>query len=175
MNQIFKSHLVFILFTLFGSFGAFATTDFQCVTSVPTTSVIAKNLKNQVSFNIIHHNGTQFAPIHHGLITISDLPMIERRGRLIEMMGESISLKFDTKKCKIHQDLNYSCFSDKEQKIGNLQVKNFGFQTYSSESFLYDTIFKEFHFSFYVRTMDGENLRMNMVYDLNSRDCSFRN
>jgi hypothetical protein len=140
---------------------------------VPTTSVIVKKAQDKVSFDLIHHNGTQYAPIHGGLITLNDLNFIKRKGEVMAKMGDSIKLSFKPEKCKVHQEGNYSCFAEGPIEIGNLEVKNFGFQTYQSESFLYGTSFREFNFSFYITTLEGENMKMNMTYDLTSSECFF--
>jgi len=146
--------------------------DFQCVTAIPTTSIIMKDTDGKKWLEIIHHNGIQFAPIHSGTITLNDFDFIQRKGQLLAKMGEMIRVSFEPESCKYHEAGNYSCYKNIKTTIGSLAVNGYGIQTYSSESFLYGTSFREFHFKFYVNT-SGRNIDMQMNYDLNSRDCSF--
>jgi hypothetical protein len=163
-----------LISSLFFIFDASATiSDFHCVTAMPSTSVIMKGEEDGRKWlNVIHHNGTKLAPIHNGTVTLNDLEYILKRGLLMTKMGENIRVSFEPESCKYHEAGNYSCWKNNNTTIGSLPVNGYGIQTYSSESFLYGVSFREFHFKFYVNA-EGQNLDMQMDYDLGSHECTF--
>jgi hypothetical protein len=146
--------------------------NFVCSTEHPTTSISVENLEGRVTLRMIHHNGLKFAPIHSGVITLNDIPFIEKKGSLFSKMGEHLVLEFDLARCKKHQEGNYSCYNSNPATIGELEVKSFGFQTYKSTSELYGMRFESLLFRLNV-TVGNRSLSSTIEYSLPS-DCIIR-
>lgn len=152
--------------------GILSPIKFYCSPELPTTSVSVETFDEKVVLRMLHHNGLQFAPIHSGVITLNDLPFIEKKGGLFMKMGSYITLEFELTRCKKHQEGNYSCYNSNPILIGDLSVKSFGFQTYKSTSELYGMKFETLLFRLNV-TVANRNLSSTMEYNLPS-DCLFR-
>ena len=66
--------------------------NFVCSTEHPTTSVSVETVEEKVYLRVLHHNGLKFAPIHSGVITLHDIPYLEKKGGLFARMGEHLIL-----------------------------------------------------------------------------------
>ncbi|MCO4795540.1 MAG: hypothetical protein KC493_17605 [Bacteriovoracaceae bacterium] len=146
--------------------------NFVCSTEHPTTSISVETIQKNVILRILHHNGLKFAPIHSGVITLHDIPYLEKKGGLFAQMGEHIVLEFDLNRCKKHQTGNYSCYNSNSNTIGALDVSSFGFQTYKTTSELYGMSLENFSFRFNV-TVGNRGMNSTMEYFL-PNDCIFR-
>jgi hypothetical protein len=143
-----------------------------CSTELPTTSIFVKSFDDRVILRILHHNGLNFAPIHSGVITLNDIPFIEKKGSLFTKMGEHIVLEFELSRCKKHQEGNYSCYNSTPTTINELEVKSFGFQTYKSTSELYGMSFENLIFRLNL-TVGNRSLSSSIEYSLPG-DCILR-
>lgn len=168
-----KIKIIFSILIMLTMTSAYSVSDFECATEIPTTSTKIKSMQDKITLNYTHHNGTSLAPIHNGLITANDIQHIVQKGQLIAKMGDNIKLSFDKKNCRVHDQGNYHCFSNKEATIGSLTVTSYGFFTHQTKSILFGTDFTEFNFRLYVRTTEGISLESEMIYDLSSNDCRF--
>jgi hypothetical protein len=92
-----------------------ASIDFKCVNSMPQTSFILrtddKSNTDEVILTTIHHNGTQFMPIHEGVVVPNDFNYLNDVAGVLTLMGDRNEFRFDRRKCKIYGPGQMSCSS----------------------------------------------------------------
>ncbi|MBX3039389.1 MAG: hypothetical protein KF789_01620 [Bdellovibrionaceae bacterium] len=130
-----KYHLFSVLFfalSFHGSFaGAFASSQddlrFVCATRhLTTTYALFDTEEGGFKLHMVNHEGSQFMPIHEGLITAYDLKFLARKAELFGKMGARFVLSFDKGKCSLKNG-EWSCFRPGDVRIGDLDVKDLGF------------------------------------------------
>ncbi len=170
MNFFHPFSFVFIL--LFSSLlWAQETVRMSCVTNPPTTSYQIIEGQEHYHLTIYHHNGVGYLPLHSGVITPNDLPLLEKRGQILKKMGPQNRIPFLKSDCK-NQNGYWRCQKKGETQLNDLTVSNIYFSMASKhvtydESYSWQTI--ETHLFLQV---GKENLIMN--YPFNREDCQIQ-
>lgn len=112
---------------------------FRCVTSPPTTSFVADTTGEEVKLTIVHHNGTQYMPIHQGIVVPADFPLLQKKSEVMQKLGERVEMVFEKKNCKKYGDKLYSCGQGKV--LGQTSATNASLLTKVSVDKLYDIEF----------------------------------
>lgn len=102
--------------------GAPAQVELKCMQKFPTTTFLAKTEGNEVVLTVIHHNGTQYMPIHEGIIVPGDLNYMSEKAQLIMKMGDRQEFRFPLNKCKVYKNNIFSCSSGNTKKFQDIEV-----------------------------------------------------
>ncbi|MCX7979324.1 MAG: hypothetical protein N2578_10010 [Bdellovibrionaceae bacterium] len=104
-----KLFLTIIIASLFISGGPGLALEGACVTEFPTTSFIFSRRGSHIVVDLIHHNGTDFAPLHSGILVPHDLTTMQKRAQLVHSLGTSFSFIFSADKCQMPEPLLMEC------------------------------------------------------------------
>lgn len=112
MKNLFT--ILFLLSILSGMLGmsgqAYADdVNLGCVTETPTTTFIAQTKNGVVQFDLIHHFGVKYMPIHSGVITPYDLGTLSDRASLLADLGDHLTFTMPAEKCQVDGAL-FNCF-----------------------------------------------------------------
>ena len=142
----------------------------MCMTEFPTTSMMVVPNNNSgesptLTLKVFHHNGVQFLPLHHGLITPHDLNLLMKHSELLRSMGEYYELEVRGDRCLSLDTLNFYCPGSVGDRIVNGQKVNVwsvsaGEMTEKNYAGTYS-----YHLISLNMTVNGENLYMTMKYD----------
>jgi hypothetical protein len=100
-----KALLALIALTSLNSFAI----DIGCVTEQPTTTFIAETADDYVQFQLIHHHGVGYAPVWSSLITLNDIPTIQKRAELLAELGDYLKFSMPAKNCQLN-GMKLNCF-----------------------------------------------------------------
>lgn len=104
-----------------------------CVTETPTTTFVAETRNGVVQFDLYHHNGVKFMPIHSGVITPNDLGTLSDRASLLADLGDHLSFTMPAESCQVEGSL-FHCFgSQPSQEIGGHKVNIWAAYSVTSE------------------------------------------
>lgn len=140
-----------------------------CVTEPPTTTMVAQTSNGTVQFDLIHHFGVKYMPIHNGVITPNDLGILSDRASLLADLGDHLTFTMPAESCKV-DGMIFNCFGSQSAKdIGGHKVN-----IWAAYSSTYDETSSAGTFS-YVTTnlaieVDGESIFLPMRYFGN--ECS---
>lgn len=110
--------------------------EFKCMTGYPTTSFLAETHGDEVVVRVIHHHGTQFAPIHEGIVVPNDIELIKSRAELLAKMGTDFTFKFPLEKCTVHSPGQMTCLSGDTQVLGGQEFTASMLSLYTSTSYV---------------------------------------
>lgn len=135
-----------------------------CVTETPTTTFIAETKNGIVQFDLIHHFGVKYMPIHSGVITPNDLGTLSDRASLLADLGDHLTFTMPAENCQLDGNL-FNCFGSRPSVVINgHQVSLWAaYNTTYSETSLSSGTFN------YVTTnlaieVDGQSLFLPMRY-----------
>ncbi|MFA6238608.1 MAG: hypothetical protein WC635_14840 [Bacteriovorax sp.] len=139
-----------------------------CVTEIPTTSLIAQTKDGVVEFNLIHHNGVKYMPIHNGVITPYDLETLSTRADILADLGDNLVFTMPASACQVDGVL-FNCFgAQPAQNIGGHQVS-----IWAAYSSTYDDVSLIGIFPFVTTNLaievDGKSYYLPMRY--NQAEC----
>lgn len=83
--------------------------EYGCITEHPTTTFIAQTEDDYVQFQLIHHNGVEYAPVWSSLITLNDIPTIQKRAELLAELGDYLKFAMPAKNCQLN-GMQLNCF-----------------------------------------------------------------
>lgn len=83
--------------------------DFGCVTEYPTTTFIAQTADDYVQFQLIHHNGVEYAPVWGSLLTLHDIATIQKKAELLAELGDYLKFAMPAKNCQMN-GMKLNCF-----------------------------------------------------------------
>lgn len=155
-------------------FHLLASVALSCVTSVPTTSFLVRPEDSRISVEWVNHNGVEYMPIHEGVVTAYDLPILAERARVLKEVGDSLKFYFPMSGCEIFGDqkvLQCHDYNSEVQQINGHKVQGVSF---------YSSVLQEAsivgHFSYVTTTLmviiDGKTYFLPMKYSLD--ECSTR-
>ena len=147
------------------------TINVECITKqFPTTSFLIRTEGKQVRAQVLHHNGTGYAPAISGTFTPNDLPLLTERAKIVEKLGKNMFFTWQLEKCKIYDEMMFKCFgSDEIQEVNGMKVKTFGLYTSRSTMFAMGQTFNSMRVVLSL-TVDGKSIDLDMPYD-DPSDC----
>ncbi len=119
-------HLLLLNFLFSNAWGADFRTRFSCATDHPTTSYALIEFRDSFELQIMHHNGTEFMPIHQGLITGYDLALLKEKADFFKLMGTRQVVTFKKEECT-NKNEEWSCVKKEEVTLGQLKSKSLSF------------------------------------------------
>lgn len=152
-----------LTFVLFSSSLFADELNMGCVTEIPTTTMIAQTKDGVVNFQLIHHNGVKYMPIHSGVITPNDLGTLSDRASILADLGDNLEFTMPASACQVDGVL-FKCFgAQPAQSIGGHQVSIWS--AYSSQ---YDDASMMGIYSYVTTTLaidiDGKSFYLPMKY-----------
>lgn len=155
---------IIVMMTLLSGSVFSADLNFSCMTESPTTTFIAQTQNGTVQFDLVHHFGVKYMPIHNGVITPNDLGTLSDRASLLADLGDHLTFTMPAESCQVEGNL-FNCFSSQPAlDIGGHKVSIWA---------AYNTIYDETSLSSgtfsYVTTnlaieVDGQSLFLPMRY-----------
>lgn len=91
-----------------------ANINMTCVTEFPSTSFIVRQNDSKVSVRVIHHNGTQYAPIWSGLVTPHDLIAVQEAAHSVAKLGQDFEITWNRKGCNADSEMFFQCVGEAE-------------------------------------------------------------
>lgn len=159
-----KMFLIAILFSFFVIADSFAVDlNLGCMTETPTTTLIVQTKNGIVQFDLYHHFGVKYMPIHNGVITPNDLGTLSDRASLLADLGDHLTFTMPAEACQM-DGMIFNCFGSQPAiEIGGHKVS-----FWSAYSSTYDEVSSAGIFS-YVTTnlgidVDGQTLFLPMKY-----------
>jgi len=152
------------LFTLLFSpyLWAQETVRLSCVTNPLTTSYQITESQENFELLVYHHNGVDYLPLHSGVITPNDLPLLERRAQILKKMGSINKIPFQKKECK-NENGQWRCLKKGKTQLNDLMAVDIYFST--APKHVYDNSYSwritETNLSLRV---GKENLTMHLPY-----------
>lgn len=123
--------MVFLSWMFFAVFAQAERYHAICATQFPTTTFVVQSDEKEVYVRIYHHNGTQYAPFHSGLLVPQDLNKFAEDAKVAEKLGSEIEAKWKLSQCDRKSEKVFSCFGKGElQKRQGLEFAPFA--AYSS-------------------------------------------
>lgn len=120
--------LTFILPVIFLATSAYGDKILMtCMTEFPTTSYQLVEVEEGYRLTVLHHNGTKYLPLHSGVITPNDLPLLIKRAETMKKMGKLSNVLFKNEECS-KKGVIWNCFSRRSAKLGELEVESVSFQ-----------------------------------------------
>lgn len=148
----------------------------KCITSgLPTTSFIVNVKDTTVEVRAVNHNGSQFAPVYSGLMTLNDIKYVERSGDFFTKIGSDITIVFSKNKCRFEEDKFYTCSRREKFEINGVSIDGVSFYTTESVDRIpeFEFLRKNVKLSFR-STNEDYNLEMHYYdYDAKGGDCKF--
>jgi hypothetical protein len=135
----------------------------SCVTEIPTTTVYGLEEGDEFVVWVYHHNGVGYMPLHMGVVTPNDLPMLAEKAADFERLGERYEFRYPIEKCSRFDKDIMSCQFGKETKINGVKVKPWSFTTMRVNTEMDITNFQETHVSFLMQ-IDGKERSMSYSY-----------
>lgn len=140
-----------------------------CVTESPTTSLIMQTQSGVVQFDLIHHSGVKYMPIHSGVITPNDLGILSDRASLLADLGDHLIFTMPAESCKVEGAL-FNCFGSQPViEMGGHKVN-----IWAAYSSTYDEVTLDGTYSYITTNLaievDGQTLFLPMKYF--SNECS---
>lgn len=154
-----------LLSIFFGQLGHAFEAKQVCVTEPMTSSfVVYPENADFLTVRIIHHNGAGYGPIHMGIITANDLPLLNQRAQILKSLGSELDLQMSAKNCEFFDDFNFSCFGyGKTSMINGKNVRLWSVYSYQifEKSFAgkYDYVAMNANID-----VDGESYNVSMKY-----------
>lgn len=128
MNALKTAALLPILLSLFSAQTLFAAEEFPervvCLTLPETTTLLLERDEDQVHLTLTHKNGTKYMPLHSGIITPSDLELLEKRAKILSEMGAEIKYSFPKERCQRRGE-RLTCGVRKQMKLGDVEIWGF--------------------------------------------------
>jgi hypothetical protein len=156
--------LISFFLSFFFSFSVFAVDlNLACMTETPTTTLVVQTKNGIVQFDLYHHFGVKYMPIHSGVITPNDLGTLSDRASLLADLGDHLTFTIPSDSCQM-DGMIFNCFgSQPASTIGGHKVS-----FWSAYSTTYDEVSSAGIYS-YVTTnlgieVDGQTLFLPMKY-----------
>lgn len=82
-----------------------------CVTEMPTTSMILQPVaeKDVLHLTVMHHHGTNYMPIHEGVVVPNDLAILDARAKVLAALGTMYEFDLPKSGCKLVADKVFQC------------------------------------------------------------------
>ncbi len=93
------------------------------------TSFLLRTEGNEVVLTTIHHNGTNFMPIHEGIVVPHDLGYLKDVSRILTQMGDRNEFGFPLKKCEIYGPRQMSCSQGSPVILNGQEMRGFFLST----------------------------------------------
>jgi hypothetical protein len=137
--------------------------ELSCVTEFPTTSVYGEEQGDEFVVMVYHHNGTGYLPLHNGIITPNDLPVMQERAQIFESLGQLYEFRYPLSECqRIDKDI-MTCSKGKETVINGVKVRPWSLYTMRIDSEMDIAKFEETQVSF-LMDIEGKTQHMSMKY-----------
>ncbi len=164
-----KAFLFFIIFINTNNSFALETL-MSCATYHVTTSYALIETEKEIELQVLHHHGTQFMPVHSGLIIKYDLDTIAKNSEALEKLGARYVFRFSKDECQLTTE-TWKCFSPNEQRQNETPVSQIGFQTYVKRTIVKGREYQN-HVMDLSLNINGQNYSIPMEYDIS--DCRFK-
>lgn len=151
-----------ILAILLMTTSAFAT-KLSCVTEFPTTSVYGEEQGDEFVVMVYHHNGTGYLPLHNGIITPNDLPVMQERAQVFESLGQLYEFRYPLSSCQRTDKDIMNCTHGKETVVNGVKVRPWSLYTMRINSEMDIANFEETQVSF-LMDIEGKSYHMSMKY-----------
>jgi len=124
----------------------------NCVTEYPSVSFVGTSDRSKQVLNIlfINHNGSQFLPIHNGLITINDLEYLKSKASILETISKELRFSFTKEQCTLFQDGTFSCYrpySSMNEQQSSIDLRPISLRSSILITQLSNMVFKEIELS----------------------------
>ncbi len=137
-----------------------------CMTEIPTTSFVVRDVEENTVVEVFHHNGTKYMPIFDGVATPNDVPTLVQKAQILSDLGNYMRFEWPREKCKKQEDLVSECFGSTEvQDLYGHKVKAWLFD---SSLLMEKSLAGKFN-SYKVTLnldVDGQSLSIPMKYDV---------
>lgn len=112
------------------SLQAWSLTGLKCITSgLPTTSFVLEEKTDSMQLRVIHHNGTKYAPVFAGIITPSDLSLIQKSSDFWTRLGDNLKIHFKKEKCRLEENKFFTCSLPGVSDLNGEKVESLYFTT----------------------------------------------
>lgn len=101
----------------------------QCITSMPTSSFYLRTEDQDVVLKVVHHNGTDYMPIHEGVVVPHDFPFLKDRASLLMPLGDQVEFKFPRKKCVTYGTGLIRCSGGERKTVNGVDMEALSFYT----------------------------------------------
>jgi hypothetical protein len=99
-----------VLSFLFSSLTFAAPINMACMTEYPTTTFVARTIGNNITFDLIHHNGVKWMPIWSNVVVPNDLPVLNDTGLTLGELGSRLEFTMPESSCQADGQL-INCFA----------------------------------------------------------------
>lgn len=142
MNKVVFVLLMLVPLTGFSA----AAPQMNCSGDMPSTVFEMKSTqedsKEVMKLRVKHFFGTDYAPIHSGVITANDIPYLAKKGEIIKKLGDEFVVDFQPERCEVFGEGIVNCYNSEKQKINGVAVSGTSFTTKTIETKVYDYTFK---------------------------------
>ena len=165
-----RSLSLFAVSLAFVSTSVLAAAKFQssfrmvCVTEFPTTSIVAEKVADEMVVQVFHHNGMKFMPLHSGIITPNDLPVMEQKAKEFAKIGDHYEFRWDVSKCERMDNEIFSCHGGKDTVINGTIVNPFSLYTQRVTSVSDAGTFEKLNVGFLI-SIDKNSQNFSMGYE----------
>ncbi|MEM7647495.1 MAG: hypothetical protein AAF203_11335, partial [Pseudomonadota bacterium] len=110
----------------------------ECHTAMLTTSLIIESKGPQATVNMINFNGTQYMPIHEGLVTPNDLPLLQKQANVLQSLPENMEMVTESKNCEWMDGFKGQCFGRGPQQLGAMTSDGFHIMVMEKQTTILD-------------------------------------
>lgn len=135
----------------------------SCVTEFPTTSVYGVEEGDEFVVQIYHHNGTGYMPLHMGVITPNDLPVLAERAEDFHRLGDYYEFRYPLEKCQRVSDVIMSCTHGKDAVVNGVKVRPWSIHTIKLTGEMASASWNEVQVSF-LMDIDGKSRNLSYKY-----------
>lgn len=162
------------LFAQAGSRGISGPPSFKtrwvCATSHLTTSYAMIEHPDHFELQVQHHNGVEFMPIHAGIVTISDLPVLQEIARVLHQLGDRYVIELEKTECEAPALNQWVCTRSGPARIGGLDVENFQLRLLPRKIETGKSVHSGFVLDF---SISKNKVGYTLPMDYDSADCRF--
>lgn len=138
----------------------------NCVTEIPTTSVVSEVENDEFVVHVIHHFGYEYMPIQTGIVTPHDLPALADKAEQFSKLGNHYVFRWKLEKCRQFDKDIMSCGGGEPTEINGAKISPWSVYTIRRHSEFdiaeYDQIDVAFNLS-----IDGVDRHFSMQYMAN--------
>lgn len=139
-----------------------------CFTGFPTTTFLVAPTGDgkNVTVRVYHHNGTDYMPIHSGVVVPHDFTLLSKRAKELTSLGNDYQFSFPREKCEVIADMVLHCsdFKAEAQTINGRTVRGFSFYSTASREVSFAGTYDYLDLTMFI-DIDGESYFQPMRYD----------
>ena len=129
MKMLLILSLLFALDTSLASTRETKNISFRCVTGMPTTSFVVKTEGDQVVLTTVHHNGTDYMPIHEGIVVPKDFEYLAEKAKALTLLGDRVEFRFPLANCSVYAKGLMSCHGNDKKVVDGVEFQALSFNT----------------------------------------------